>query len=452
MAEETRPGRVIGGRYRLVDELAAGGFGRVWRAWDTMLEVEVAVKEVWLHPGISGPVRDDMLRRATREARNAARLRNHPNIVTVHDVAIEDGVPWTVMQLVTGRSLHERVREQGPLKPKAAEKVARAVLKALEKAHEAGIVHRDVKPANVMLATDGEVLLTDFGIALQRNETRLTEPGTFIGTAEYLAPERIRGRDERAASDLFSLGSTLYYAVEGVSPFHRDAPDEIYGAILTEEAPVPRRAGRLALLIERLLRKDPDRRPTATRALELLDLPPTKVATTPPQPKPKPKPRPKPQPEPKPKPPPKTAPPPPAKKTEPAKPKVDEKKAESSDDTWMWVVGIAAVICGLLYVGNPGFADAVSDMGLAADLASVEKGDCLHRGKKLKWVEVPCWSAAADRTVTTTASRSTYLIRSRLSTSGSSSTSTSPCRLYGGSAYEVQDIASGRILCTTPKQ
>jgi serine/threonine protein kinase len=492
VAEETRPGRVIGGRYRLTGELAAGGFGRVWRAWDTVLDVEVAVKEVWLHPGISGPAREEMLRRAPREARNAARLRNHPNIVTVHDVVIEDGAPWTVMQLVSGRSLHEHVSEQGPLEPETAQKAARALLSALAKAHEAGIVHRDVKPANVMLAADGDVLLTDFGIAVQQGETRLTAPGTFIGTADYLAPERIRGRDERPASDLFSLGATLYFAVEGVPPFHRGTPDETYGAILMEDPPWPQRAGGLAPLIERLLRKDPDRRPTAARALELLDLPPTKVVTAPGrreqkkagadkpkkaeadrpkksgadrpkqgkssnapkgQHKPESKYPPKPQSK---KPQPATA-SSAAKSTRPARSQTRAKQQpESSDHTWLWVVGIAAAVSGLLYAEHPGFAEAVTDsgfawkVGLSGELGSAAEGDCLHREENEVWVRVPCWSAVADRTVTRTYSLSEYSTAIR---GGSGRiTGGSPCRSYGGREYQLQERSTGRTLCTRPKE
>lgn len=193
--------RVVGGRYRLVKQLGSGGFGRVWRAYDEMLDVDVAVKEVWLPQqaaSASGAEHRERVVRAAREARNAAKLRDHPHVVAVHDVVIEDGTPWIVMRLVEGRSLEGHLRTDGPLPAPRAGEVAAALLKALKAAHTAGIVHRDLKPANVMLTDDGQVLLTDFGIAVHETDTRLTVTGGVIGSAEYMAPERLQGIQDQA--------------------------------------------------------------------------------------------------------------------------------------------------------------------------------------------------------------------------------------------------------------
>ncbi|MFJ8664031.1 serine/threonine-protein kinase [Streptomyces sp. NPDC093795] len=269
MTGEARVGRVVGGRYRLVEGLASGGFGRVWAAYDEALGVDVAVKEIWLPPAGSDEEHRERVARATREARNAAKLRDHPHIVAVHDVVVENGVPWTVMRLVDGCSLEERLRAEGPLPAPRVAEVAGALLKALGAAHARGIVHRDVKPANVMLARDGQVLLTDFGISVHQTDTALTSTGGVIGSAEYMAPERLNGVDE-AAGDLFSLGATLYQAVEGVSPFRRETPTATLAAVALAQAPPPERAGALTPLITRLMAKEPGDRPTVTTALDIL--------------------------------------------------------------------------------------------------------------------------------------------------------------------------------------
>ncbi|SNR52128.1 serine/threonine-protein kinase [Actinomadura mexicana] len=269
MAQEAHLER-IGGRYRLVEVLGSGGFGRVWRAHDETLGVDVAVKEVRLQPTASEEEREEFLTRAKREARNAARLRDHPGIVPVHDVVIEGGVPWIVMRLIDGHSLEDRLEKDRRVPAGEAAGIAAALLEALDAAHRAGVVHRDVKPANVMLARSGEVLLTDFGIAVHQTDTAMTASGALIGSMAYLAPERLRGRNNGTAGDLFSLGVTLYRCVEGVSPFHRDTPAETVTALLRDEPPPPRHAGGLARLIVRLLDKDPGTRPTAAEALELI--------------------------------------------------------------------------------------------------------------------------------------------------------------------------------------
>ncbi|HEY3482505.1 MAG TPA: serine/threonine-protein kinase, partial [Streptomyces sp.] len=270
MAERSEPGRLVGGRYRLVGRLGAGGMGRVWRAHDQTLGIDVAIKEVSLPFMLSDEQLAERLRRAEREARNTARLRDHPGIVTVHDVVIDDDAPWIVMQLVSGRSLDEHLHEHGRLSVENTAKVAETMLRALAAAHAAGIVHRDVKPANVLLADDGRVLLTDFGIAQHEGDSSLTMTGAVIGSAEYLAPERARAEDAGPPADLFSLGVTLYQAVEGVSPFRRDSPTATMTAVLFEQPPPPKHAGRLTGLLAALLAKEPAQRPTVQRALAML--------------------------------------------------------------------------------------------------------------------------------------------------------------------------------------
>jgi tRNA A-37 threonylcarbamoyl transferase component Bud32 len=271
MDVDDRVGRVIGGRYRLVERLGAGGFGQVWRARDETLRIDVAVKEVRLPETLTRREHAERLERAEREARNAARLRDHPNVVAVHDVVVQDGVPWTVMQLIPGRSLDDRLAAGGPLRPRDAVVVARALLSALKAAHAAGIVHRDVKPANVMLTPEREVVLTDFGLAMARADTSLTATGSVMGSMEYIAPERAEGRDGMPESDLFSLGATLYQAVEGFSPFRRETATATLKAVLLDDPPRPVLAGPLTPVITGLLVKDPARRLGIEEAEALLD-------------------------------------------------------------------------------------------------------------------------------------------------------------------------------------
>ncbi|MFC4008072.1 serine/threonine-protein kinase [Nonomuraea purpurea] len=263
------PGYMVGGRYRLISELGSGGFGRVWRAHDEVLDVEVAIKELRLLPGMSQAEQDKRLERTAREARNAVRLRAHENVLTIHDI-VTDRLPWIVMELIDGQSLAEHIDAHGPLPVDRAAELALALLAALDAAHQAGIVHRDIKPANVMISKDSKVLLTDFGIAVHPTDTTLTTVGMLIGSPEYMAPERLRGIDGLPASDLFSLGVTLYQAVEGFSPFRRNTHPAALTAVMLEEPPPPRRAGRLAPLITRLLDKEPHNRPTIEQALALL--------------------------------------------------------------------------------------------------------------------------------------------------------------------------------------
>ncbi|NUP46657.1 MAG: protein kinase [Catenulispora sp.] len=273
----TEPGRVIGGRYRLVDRLGSGAFGQVWRAYDMHLGVDVAVKQVLLPLDGKGPQAAERVARAAREARNTARLRDCPNIVTVHDVHIETGAPWIVMQLVKGESLADRLARGGPLAENDAVALARDLLRALAAAHAAGIVHRDVKPGNVLLAADGSALLADFGIAVRFDDQRVTRTGTFIGSPGYVAPERVISQDAGAVGDMFSLGATLYEAVEGVPAFRAD----VIGSVVAGQPEPLRRGGRLTPLITRLLDKDPATRPDVAAAFALVGdwTPPPTVET-----------------------------------------------------------------------------------------------------------------------------------------------------------------------------
>lgn len=283
MSQRQKPIRVeqrkVGGRYLLVAKLGSGGFGHVWQARDTMLDVDVAAKQLILPPGLPERARIERLTRARREATNAARLRGNPNIVSVHDLVIDNGEPWLIMELIHGRSLSQQMAGRGPLPTDDAARIARAVLSALVSSHAAGIIHRDIKPANVMLSFDGRIVLTDFGISMLVTDDNLTLTGQFIGTVDYMAPERITGNSARPASDMFSLGTLLYHMVEGRPPFSRDTADTTIEAVLHENPIPPARAGNLAPLIGALLNKDPAARPSAVDALRVLDERDTKTAT-----------------------------------------------------------------------------------------------------------------------------------------------------------------------------
>ncbi|WP_037670954.1 serine/threonine-protein kinase [Streptomyces griseus] len=265
MSEEPGSERLIAGRYRLLAPLGEGGMGTVWRARDEVLHREVAVKEVRAPAGLPTSDVERLYARLEREAWAAARVANR-NVVTVYDVATEDGRPWIVMELVRGISLADQLDAEGPLTPQQAAHVGAEVLAALRTAHEAGVLHRDVKPANVLISNDGRVVLTDFGIATVEGTSALTMTGEVIGSPEFLAPERALGRTPGPESDLWSLGVLLYAAVEGNSPFRQDTPLSTLRAIVDEELPPPRLAGPLTPVIEGLLRKDPAERLPADRA------------------------------------------------------------------------------------------------------------------------------------------------------------------------------------------
>ncbi|WP_411080921.1 serine/threonine-protein kinase [Streptomyces sp. cmx-18-6] len=267
MSAKAPSGRVIDGRFTLVERLGSGGMGMVWRARDEALHRDVALKEVRPpDPALAeyDPEGARTLRaRVLREARALARL-DHPNVVTVHHIVDpgEDGYPWIVMELVAGSSLHDRLAA-GPMDPAEAAELGRGILSALRAAHACGIQHRDVKPANVLLRTDGRPVLTDFGIAAIRESTSLTMTGALIGSPDYIAPERIRGTEGDPSSDLWSLGMMLYVAVEGRHPLRRATTLATLAAVLDEEIPPPVRAGQLAPVLTALLTRDIPSRPDA---------------------------------------------------------------------------------------------------------------------------------------------------------------------------------------------
>ncbi|TQE24650.1 serine/threonine protein kinase [Streptomyces ipomoeae] len=263
-------GRLIAGRYRLLAKLGHGGMGTVWRAKDETVDREVAVKEPRVPDHLPERERANAFERMRREARAAARL-DHPAVVNVHDVAVVDGQPWIVMELVQGRSLGAALQE-GTLGVRDAARIGLEVLGALEAAHAAGILHRDVKPDNVLLGRHDRVVLTDFGIAQIEGETNLTDTGGFVGSPEYIAPERVLGQRPGPASDLWSLGVVLYAATEGVSPFRRSNTPATLQSVLNATPAVPASAkGPLAEAINGLLQKDPAGRPTAARVRDLLE-------------------------------------------------------------------------------------------------------------------------------------------------------------------------------------
>ncbi|MGR4884488.1 serine/threonine-protein kinase [Streptomyces sp. LARHCF249] len=266
---EPGPDRVIAGRYRLLDPLGRGGMGIVWRARDEVLAREVAVKEVRAPAGLEPAELQRMYRRLEREAWAAARV-SHRGVVTVYDVASEDGRPWIVMELVRGLTLADVLEAEGPMTPQRAAHLGEQVLAALRSAHEAGVLHRDVKPGNVLIANDGRVVLSDFGIASLEGSSAITMTGEVVGSPEFLAPERALGRDPGPESDLWSLGIMLYAAVEGVTPFRQGTPLDTLRAVVDAELPPPRRAGPLEPVLVGLLRKDPAERLPAAEAARIL--------------------------------------------------------------------------------------------------------------------------------------------------------------------------------------
>ena len=263
-------GRVIGGRYHLIEPVGRGGMGTVWQARDEVLGREVAVKEVRLPEGMDTLERDTLYQRTIREARTAARI-SHPSVVTIYDVVEEDGRPWIVMELVRARPLDKIVKKDGTLSPDRAAQAGRQVLAALAVAHAAGILHRDVKPSNVLITDSGRVVLTDFGIATFEGDASLTQSGMVVGSPGFMPPERAKGERATPASDLWSLGATLYMATEGQAPYARETSVATLSALLTEKPPSPAHAGPMRRVIDGLLPREPRRRLTAIQAAQMLD-------------------------------------------------------------------------------------------------------------------------------------------------------------------------------------
>lgn len=259
----------MGGRYQLRAAIGNGGMGTVWQAVDTVLRRDVAVKEVLLPPGMPPAERTAMYERTFREGRAAAAL-SHPSVVQVYDVVTENGRPWIVMELLQARSLSEIIISDGPLAGRAVAKIGIALLGALEVAHAAGVLHRDVKPANVLICADGRCVLTDFGVARMPSESNLTQPGMVLGSPHFISPERAIGAAFGPPSDLFSLGVTLYTAAEGRPPFDRGDPFETMRAIVEDQPAPPTRAGVLTPVLMGLLEKDPQKRWTVTDARKAL--------------------------------------------------------------------------------------------------------------------------------------------------------------------------------------
>ncbi len=264
----TGQGRLVGRRYRLLSPVGRGGMGVVWHAHDVLLDRDVAVKELILPYGLDDTGRQASHRRMLREARSAARL-GHPGIITVHDVVEEDGRPWIVMELVRAWSLEQAIRQNGPLPPVQAAEIGIRVLEALRHAHAAGILHRDVKPGNVLLTND-RVVLTDFGIAAIEGDLAITQTGLLMGSPAYIPPERLQGRPITHAADLWSFGATLYTAVEGRPPYEGPDAVAVLGAVLTREPNRPQRAGPLLPVIDGLLRKNPADRLSAEQVADRL--------------------------------------------------------------------------------------------------------------------------------------------------------------------------------------
>jgi hypothetical protein len=261
--------RVLAGRYRLGAVIGRGGMGAVWQARDELLNRDVAIKEIVWPPQLDPAERDTARRRAVREAQLAARL-SHPNVVGVYDILEEDGRPCIVMELVPFRSLRDALAEDGPMSPAEAARVGLSVLAALRAVHGAGVVHRDVKPANILLGPGDRVVLADFGIAKAADSPALTTSGVLLGSPSYLAPERARGGRAGAAADLWALGVSLYAAVEGRPPFERDSMIASLTAVVADEPEPAPHAGPLWPVIEGLLRKDPADRLDAAGAERLL--------------------------------------------------------------------------------------------------------------------------------------------------------------------------------------
>jgi serine/threonine protein kinase len=254
--------RLVAGRYRLDERIGRGGMGTVWRADDELLGRQVALKQLHERPHLSADELGTLYERMRREARSAARV-THPNVIVVHDVVEDDGRPCVVMEYVPGHTLGDLLQDGRTLPPHDAARIGLAMVGALRAAHEAGVLHRDVKPGNVLLGAGDRVVLTDFGIAMTAGSSTLTRTGEMVGSIDYMAPERVRGLTPGPASDLWALGATLYQTLEGRPPFRRATAMETAYAIATDPLTPPRRSGPLAPLIESLLAREPEARPSA---------------------------------------------------------------------------------------------------------------------------------------------------------------------------------------------
>ncbi len=285
MTEDDPTNGLIAGRYRLVERLGRGSMGEVWRAHDERLDRVVAVKQLLPAAGLDEAAVRDGNARAMREARITAKLQ-HPRAVAVHDVVEHDGQPCLVMEYVRARGLSSVLAERGPLPPMEAARIGEQVASALAAAHSAGIVHRDVKPDNVLLTENGDAKITDFGISRAVGDGSVTGPGIVVGTPAYLAPEIAAGGEATYSSDVFSLGATLYEAVEGRPPFgYDDNPIALLQRVAKGEFPPPTHAGPLTPLLGRLLRADPTARPAMLQAVdELTALADGRVPVPPPPP------------------------------------------------------------------------------------------------------------------------------------------------------------------------
>ncbi|MDG4760087.1 serine/threonine protein kinase [Micromonospora sp. WMMD710] len=261
--------QLVADRYRLLSPLGQGGMGRVWKARDEVLHRDVAIKELVPPPGLTDEERREMRERSLREARAIARL-NHANVVRIFDVLRTDGDPWIVMEYVASKSLQDTLAEDGPVPVARAVEIGLGVLGALNAAHKAGVMHRDVKPGNVLLGDDGRVVLTDFGLATIPGDPNVTRTGMVLGSPAYISPERARDGTAGPEADLWSLGATLYAAVEGKSPYARPSAIGTLAALATEPIPPPKNAGPLKAVLNGLLRKDPNERITAEVAERLL--------------------------------------------------------------------------------------------------------------------------------------------------------------------------------------
>ena len=263
------PTRVIGGRYVVLGELGRGDVGVVWRAEDRVMGRQVAVKELHMPGGQSREELRLFRERLLREARAAGRI-NNPGVVTVYDVLTDLGADHVVTELIEAPTLAEVVATRGPLDEKTVTAMAVQMLAALRAAHDAGVLHRDIKPSNVMLGPGDRVRIADFGIAQAVDDPRLTTTGALAGTPAYVAPERLEGGEATAASDLWSLGATLLYALRGESPFERETTADTIAAVLRAEIPPVRTKGPLGTVVAGLLQRPPQDRLTGPQAAALL--------------------------------------------------------------------------------------------------------------------------------------------------------------------------------------